>query len=253
MPRFFVPRTQIENNKISLLGDDAHHAARSLRMAQGDNVKVCCAEDGMEYDCTVVGFDSDREVFLSVNSCKHSESEPPVKIALFQALSKGDKLDTVIQKSVECGVSLIVPFESERCIAKMQSDTEDKKTERRRRIAAEAAKQSGRGILPEVRRTLRFEDMLTEIEKYPLVLFCYEGGMTEPLGKILAERLVQDVEGRYPDIALVVGSEGGFSSEEAKRAEAAGAVLTGLGKRILRTETAPIFAISCIICLAELM
>ncbi len=252
MPRFFISSEQIDGDKITLAGDDAHHVARSLRMAAGECITVCCTADASEYECTIDGFDADKQVFLNILSKSSALTEPPMKITLFQALSKGDKLDTVIQKSVECGVSLIVPFESERCVVKAKDESEARKTERRRRIALEAAKQSGRGILPDVSTTLTFDNMLSEAEKYPLVFFCYEGDGTQPIGKLLAKYIVADADGKYPNVALIVGSEGGFSPEETAKAAERGFLLTGLGKRILRTETAPIFALSCIICAAEL-
>ncbi len=252
MPRFFVRQDQIENGVITLTGDDAHHIARSLRMAVGETVTVCDMQAN-EYTCRIAEFEDDVRVSAEILSVTRSETEPPLRITLFQALSKGDKLDTVIQKAVECGVWRIVPFESERCVVKVKADAEERKTERRRRIAAEAAKQCGRSIVPEVTPTVLFADALNMAIESKLRLFCYEGDGTQPLGRVLAERLVSDADGRYPDVAVVIGSEGGFSVDEARRAQEAGLLPIGLGKRILRTETAPVFALSCIICAAELM
>ncbi len=251
MPRFFIRQNQIEENTLALIGEDAHHVARSLRMAVGDGITVCDMQ-GNEYDCKITGFEDDARVFCEILGKKRSDTEPPLKITLFQALSKGDKLDTVIQKAVECGVARIVPFESERCVVRCKADSEDRKTERRRRIAAEAAKQCGRGILPEVTPTVDFDTALELAKESELVLFCYEGDGTEPLGLILQNKLPRREDGRYPSVALIVGSEGGFSIDEAKRAQDNGACMAGLGKRILRTETAPIFALSCLIFATEL-
>ena len=167
------------------------------------------------------------------------DSEPPFRVHLYQALPKGDKLDTVIQKAVECGVCAVTPFESSRCIVRAKSDTEARKTERRARIAAEAAKQCGRGILPDVSPTVDFHTMLDDAAKSDLVLFCYEGEGTESLKSVL------ESSGNPRDIAIVIGSEGGFSVSEA---ESAAKVLksVGLGKRILRSESASGFALACI-------
>ncbi len=251
MPRFFIRQNQIEGNTLTLVGEDAHHAARSLRMAVGDGITVCDMQ-GNEYDCKITGFEDDARVFCEIMGLKSSDTEPPLKITLFQALSKGDKLDTVIQKAVECGVSKIVPFESERCVVRCKADAEERKTERRRRIAAEAAKQCGRSILPEVTPTVDFNTALDLAKQSELVLFCYEGDGTEALGRILSRELLRKDDGRYPSVALIVGSEGGFSLDEANRAKDSGAHMAGLGKRILRTETAPIFALSCLIFATEL-
>lgn len=246
MPRFFVTSSQIEGDTVTILGEDAHHLSRALRGAVGDTVTVCDMSR-MEYECKLTAFLPDR-VLGQILSATPSHTESPVHITLYQALPKGDKLDTVIQKAVECGVCRIVPFESERCIVRAKADSEERKTERRNRIAAEAAKQCGRGILPEVAPTVSFDEMLCQAASADNVLFCYEGDGTLPIGCLLAQ--IAPREGR--SLALVVGSEGGFSVAEAERARACGFAMTGLGKRILRTETAPLFALACIACYCEL-
>lgn len=251
MPRFFIRQQQVEGDVIRLVGDDAHHIARSLRMAVGDALTVCDMQ-GYQYECEVQAFDSDKEVLAKIISRSHADTEPKCRITLYQALPKGDKLDTVIQKAVECGVFEIVPFESERCVVRVKADAEERKTERRCRIAAEAAKQSGRGILPAVLRTVSFDEMLERAKKSAVKLFCYEGDGTQPLGKVLAEHLVAGENGEYPDVCVVIGSEGGFSLDEVVRAREAGFIPVGLGKRILRTETAPLFALSSIVFFTEL-
>ena len=245
MPRFFVRQEQVEGDRITLKGDDAHHIARSLRMAVGESITVCDMQ-GNEYECRISGFEEDVRVFAEILSVTHSDTEPPCKIYLFQALSKGDKLDTVIQKAVECGVYRIIPFESERCVVKAKDTAEDRKTERRRRIAAEAAKQCGRSIIPEVETTVSFEEMLRLASECDVRLFCYEGDGTRPLGQVIRERLIPDSEGKYPTVAVVIGSEGGFSHKEVGAASEYGMETVGLGKRILRTETAPVFVLSAL-------
>lgn len=247
MPRFFIQKNQIDGNAVILTGEDAHHIARSLRMAVGDELTICDS-DGQEYQCVIESFDGDRSVRADILTCVSSQCEPVCHVTLFQALPKGDKLDSVIQKAVECGVWKIVPFESERCVVRIKSENEARKSERRNKIAAEAAKQCGRGRVPEVGTAVSFDTMLREAQVHDLCLFCYEGGDTEPLGRILSEKLC----GKACRIAVVVGSEGGFSEAEAEKARKAGMRMTGLGKRILRTETAPIFVLSCIVCDTEL-
>ena len=250
MPRFFIRQNQIDNNKIRILGDDAHHISYSLRMAVGESVTVCDMQ-GVEYDCKIESF-LDGEVVLNVENSRASENEPKITVRLFQALPKGDKLDSVIQKSVECGVCEIVPFESERCIVKIKGDAEDKKTARRQRIAEEAAKQSGRSVIPTVSRSVSFDEMIKRASESNVTLFCYEGDGTLPLGKILKD-IDLEKRGRDFAVSVVIGSEGGFSLAEVERAREAGFILTGLGKRILRTETAPIFVLSTLVCFTELM
>ena len=251
MPRFFVRQDQIDGDVITLRGDDAHHIARSLRMAVGEDITVCDMQ-GNQYDCTINGFDEDRAVFANINSRSCAETEPPCKIHLFQALSKGDKLDTVIQKSVDCGVFCIVPFESERCVVRMKDGAEERKTERRRRISAEAAKQCGRGIIPEVEDTLTFSRMLDRAMECDVRLFCYEGDGTVPMGRVVGEAVKAKADGSFPSVAVIIGSEGGFSQKEVAAAKERGMHLVGLGKRILRTETAPIFVLSALAFATEL-
>lgn len=246
MPRFFVRSSQIESGIVTITGDDAHHISRALRMAAGEHITVCDMQSH-EYDCRLTAFLPDR-VCAEVLSVRERATEPPVHLVLYQALPKGEKLDTVIQKAVECGVSRVVPFVSERCVAKEKPETEARKTERRARIALEAAKQCGRGVVPTVSAALSFRDMLAAAKTADVCFFCYEGDGTEPLGRLLAAH-------RPPngaEVALVVGSEGGFSLSEAAAAREAGFLMTGLGPRILRTETAPLFALAAISCAWEL-
>lgn len=245
MPRFFVRQNQIEDGMIKLIGDDAHHIARSLRMAVGESLTVCDMQ-GNQYECEISDFQEDRTVYARIVSVTNTDTESPCKIHLFQALSKGDKLDTVIQKSVECGVYSVTPFESERCVVRIKDGAEDRKTERRRRIAFEAAKQCGRGILPEIGDTLTFSQMIERANECDVVLFCYEGDGTVPLGRVINEKLSPDSNGNYPSVAIIIGSEGGFSISEVEVAKVKGMHLVGLGKRILRTETAPVFVLSAL-------
>ena len=124
MPRFFVNKSNIEESKIIIDGVDAHHIARSLRMAEGEEFVVCDGE-GAEYRCTLTRI-RDEECECQVIEALKSNTESPVRITLCMAYPKGDKLDTVIQKAVECGASAIIPFESERCVVKAKADAEDK-------------------------------------------------------------------------------------------------------------------------------
>lgn len=249
MPRFFVEKSNIRDGVVTVSGEDAHHISRALRMAAGERITVCDAQ-GTDYLCVLTGFLPDR-VLANVVETRPTETEPPYRITLYQGLPKGDKLDSVIQKAVECGVSRVVPFESERCVARIgQGEGERQtKTARRNRIAAEAAKQCGRGILPEVAPAVPFRAVLGQAGQSDLALFCYEGEGTEPLPRVL-ERVRK--EGLPRTVALLVGSEGGFSPAEAEAARAAGWIPVGLGKRILRTETAPVFALAALCCGLEL-
>ncbi len=246
MPRFFVRSTQIVQNTVTVTGEDARHISRSLRMAPGEEITVC-DESGKVYKCLLSGF-TENTVTARIVAEMEEGPEPPCRIWLYQALPKGDKMDTVIQKAVESGVFAVVPFESERCIVRAKKEAEAHKTERRRRIALEAAKQCGRAIVPEVTSTIAFSEMLCHAAEADLTLFCYEGEGTVSIGKLLQMPNIRAVG----SIALVIGSEGGFSDKEANAAREKGFLMTGLGRRILRTETASGFALACISCVTEL-
>jgi len=249
MPRFFVTPDQISDGVVTLTGNDAFHVSRSLRMAVGEHITVCDAS-GHDYDCVLSSFtDTVKADIVSVSDCA---TEPPFRAILWQALPKGEKLDSIIQKSVECGAYEINLFSSERCIAKTDPASEKKKDERRNRISLEAAKQCGRGIVPRVNRTVTFDQMLEMAKRADLCLFCYEGKSTTPLGKIINEYMKSNTDGKIPTVTIVVGSEGGFSEAEAERAKNAGLTLTGLGGRILRTESASPFVLASLVCCFEL-
>lgn len=242
MPRFFVKKNQIDDIYITIYGEDAHHISRSLRMAVGEHITVSDSLE-FEYDCILETF-ADTYVKARIVEKYLSQNESPVKIHLYQALPKGDKLDFIIQKAVECGAYDITPFESEYCVVKVKKEAEERKTERRNKIALEAAKQCGRGIIPKVNSSISFERMLGEASLFDTVLFCYEGKGTEPLGKIL--RAIKSKR-EIKDIAIIIGSEGGFSKEEADKANQKNFYSIGLGKRILRAETAAVFALSALV------
>lgn len=245
MPRFFVTKDQIENGKVTLIGDDAHHISRSLRMAAGEQIVVCDMQKN-EYVCILDEFLPDR-VTANVISSSKSDTEPLYVANLYQALPKGDKLDLIIQKAVECGVSSITTFNSDRCIAKDKDDG-DKKLVRRQRIALEAAKQSGRGIVPAVMPSVSFKEAVSRAAEADIALFCYEGDSTEPLKSFLSrKRRELEANGTTePTVSIVIGSEGGFSIPEVELARSKGLVPIGLGKRILRTETASSFVLACL-------
>ena len=249
MPRFFIRANQIEDGIVTLLGDDAHHISRSLRMAAGECITVCDMQKN-EYECELTDFLSDR-VLAKILTSRASDTEPPYYAHLYQALPKGDKLDSVIQKAVECGASEITTFESERCIVRAKGENESKKVERRQRIALEAAKQSGRGIVPTVNPTISFSEMCRRASDADIALFCYEGDGTESLSTVL-QTSIDKLTKPNPTVAIIIGSEGGFSLAEAEKICSMGILPVGLGKRILRTETASGFALACLVYALEM-
>ena len=250
MPRFFVTKDQIEGDIVTIKGDDAHHISRSLRMAAGEHITVCDMQK-YEYECELCDFLPDCVRARVINTV-HAETEPPYEVHVFQALPKGDKLDSIIQKAVECGATAITTFESERCVVKVKDGGEEKKLERRRRIALEAAKQSGRGFVPAIHATVSFREAIRQAAQSDLPLFCYEGNEVESLSMRIADWKREHPSHTPGSISILIGSEGGFSTKEASMAVEAGLLSTGLGKRILRTETASSFVLACLVCAFEM-
>ncbi len=240
MPRFFIRQNQIEETDgqktVNILGDDAHHISRALRMAAGETVEVVDMQKNL-YLCELNGFFEGRVTALVISEGK-ADTEPPYTLRLYQALAKGDKMETIIQKSIECGACEIVPFSSERCVVKLDKKDEGKKIDRWQKIAKSAAEQSGRGIVPLVKPVLSFKELLSGLDG--TVLFCYEGEDALSIKEALKNTKIQG------DVSVIIGSEGGFSQKEAEQLRGAGAISVTLGKRILRCETAPVFALSCI-------
>ena len=232
MPHRYFTR-ELGGGQAALTGPDAHHLAHVMRARVGDTV-VLCGPDGLEYTGTVAAIAPGRVEF-TVSEGAPSKAEPDVRTTLFVGYPKQGKLEEIIRHSVELGVTEIVPFFSRYCVATPKK--EDVKNERYNRIAAEAAKQAGRAILPRVAPPLPdFAAVCRALSDFDKALFFYEGGGA-PLRELLQPGSVQR-------LALITGSEGGFCPEEARQAAAAGAVAVGLGPRILRCETAPLAALT---------
>lgn len=239
MPRFFVPSDNFSDSEVRITGDDAFHIARALRMAVGDSLTVCDMH-GSEYSCVVTKI-RDDECTCDIISVSEGKTESPVFISLYMAYPKGDKLEVVTQKAVELGASEIIPFESSRCVKKPKPEKAEKENLRLTRIAEEAAKQCGRSRLVKIQPSLSFSEMLTSAKSADAVLFCYEGDGARSLKDVLSS-----FDNNIKSIAVIVGSEGGFSLSEAAAARDAGAYIVNLGPRILRCETAPSYVLSSI-------
>ncbi|WP_367924830.1 16S rRNA (uracil(1498)-N(3))-methyltransferase [uncultured Ruthenibacterium sp.] len=201
--RYFT--TEIETDRAFLSGADARHLAVVLRAKPGMNVTLCDGQ-GTDYACCVRNADPDRVEMEIISRCP-SASEPSVPVTLYVGYPKQDKLEWIIQKGVELGAVNIVPFFSRFCVAAPKK--EEAKNERYNRIAFEAAKQAGRGVIPRVSMPLSYTQMLSEASSKDLALLCYEAG---------GEPLLSRLEGPVASLAIITGSEGGFSPEEAQAA-----------------------------------
>lgn len=240
MPRFFVK--QADPEQIVLTGEDAHHIGHSLRMRTGEMLTVCSG--GLDYACEIIRI-TEAEVFLHPVRITPCVSEPDISVTLYQAMPKQDKLAEIVQKSVELGVSEIIPVLTERCVARPSASDFEKKRQRLQKIALSAAKQSGRGIIPEVKNLISWKEMLADSRRQDLNLMLYEqqGGM----------RFEQALEPGAKKISLFIGSEGGISQGESEQAISAGFRPVWLGSRILRCETAPAAALAILMYLTKNM
>lgn len=230
MPRFFT--NDISGSSARLTGDDAWHIARSLRMRVGDMLTLCSGS--VDYTCAILSI-SDELIMLDVREASPCRTEPAIKLTLYQAVPKQDKLETIVQKAVELGAARVVPVLTSRCVSRPDAAGFEKKRVRLEKIAAEAAKQSGRGCIPQIGGLIDFEQAVRLISQSASPVMCYEKG-----GCSLSSIEFGD------ECSLFIGSEGGFSEEEAQEAQLAGIKTVWLGNRILRCETAPLAAISII-------
>lgn len=237
-PRFFTENIA-ESAVVS--GEDAKHVSQVLRMRPGD-LAVLCDGSGNDFLCRLCRTGA-QCVFEVLESAENS-AEPTIYVRLFQAMPKGDKMDFIVQKAVECGASEVIPILTKRCVSRPDAKQLAKKTERWNRIAYEAAKQCGRGIVPRVGETVDISALNTMLSAENTGILFYERAQL-PLKKAVTE-FCRNVD-------IVIGSEGGFEPAEAEALIAAGFAPASLGRRILRCETAPIAALAVLMNITDNM
>lgn len=228
MPKFFVLPKNITDNQIIIDGDDAKHIKNVLRMREKESITVCDGNEN-DYECEILSF-GENLVSLRINSKNRCFAEPNVKVTLFQGLPKADKMELIIQKCVELGIDKIVPVETEHTVVKLDKK-EQKKLDRWRKISESAAKQSGRGKIPEIGNILSFKEAISKTKEYDLSIIPYEKEEIKTL------KFIRD-EKECKSVAVFIGPEGGFSNDEVLAAKNCNIIPITLGKRILRTETA---------------
>ena len=236
MTRFFVNPEEMQPGFIVLSGANAAHA-KVLRLKMSEQVLVCDG-NGTECVCTVSDISADQ-ISLVVNSRRESESEARVRSSVYMAFPKSDKLEHVIQKATELGVYEIVAFPSLRCVSRPDEKSVKKKVERWQKIAASAAEQSGRGIIPQVIVLDSFEKALERAALADKAILFYENERATTLTMSLNAS-------DFTTISLITGPEGGLDSREVEKAKSAGLEICTLGSRILRCETAPLCALSAV-------
>lgn len=247
MPKFFVKSNQVNNDEIFILGEDVNHIKNVLRMKIGDTFNVCdelCSENYLvEIDC----FEKDR-IICRIKEKIQNNSESNVKVHIYQGLPKADKMEFIIQKSVELGVYKITPVEMKRCIVKLDNKDKVKKIERWQKISEVAAKQCGRDIIPQICTLKNIKEICNEFKEYDVVLICYENEKDTYLKDVL-----KNVKSNFDydkkeelRVAVVIGPEGGLDINEVEYMKQNNAIVVSLGNRILRTETVGLNLLSII-------
>ena len=234
MTRFFVTPEEMQDAFLVLTGENAQHA-KVLRLKNGEEVLVC---DGQGFECLCSVTDA-ASMELTVVERRASGTEAAVKVSVYMAFSKGDKLEHVIQKATELGAYEIVAFPSARCVSRPDDKSLKKKLEQWQKIAASAAEQSGRGVIPQVLVLPSFTEAVNRAIQADKALFFYENEHATTLRMALEE-------GTWHTVSLLTGPEGGLEEKEVEQARKAGMAVCTLGSRILRCETAPLCALSAV-------
>ena len=236
MTRFFVSTEEMSAHFITLTGENAQHA-KVLRLKTGEQVLVC---DGNNRECLcTVDSVSNQEVQLSVVACRESVTEATVRVSVYMAFPKADKLEHVIQKATELGAYEIVTFPSSRCVSRPDEKSLKKKLERWQKIASSAAEQSGRGRIPQVIALGSYAEALKRAGDSDLAILFYENEHATTLRMALES-------GTYRSVSILSGPEGGLEEKEVSQAREAGLRICTLGSRILRCQTAPLCGLSAI-------
>lgn len=241
MPKFFVPTNQIEKDKIVIQNDDVNHIKNVLRAKVDDKIDICDYNTSKNYVCKI------EEIEDKVIRCKiieeiDSNVESEVKVSIFQGIPKADKMELVIQKSVELGAYDITPIEMKRCVVKLKEKDKTKKIQRWQKISEVAAKQSGRDIIPNINNIININKLCESLEKYDLVLVAYENEKINTL----KNELTKIKNNKKVKIAVIIGPEGGIDKAEIEQLEKYNAKIVTLGNRILRTETVALNMLSII-------
>lgn len=242
MQKFFVEENQIRDNKIIIAGTDVKHISNVLRMEKGEKIQICDKDTIKNYIVKIEDIETDKIITNIVEELQTS-IESNVEIDLYQGLPKADKMELIIQKTTEIGIYKIIPIDMVRCVVKLDEKDAKKKIERWQKIAEGAAKQSKRDIIPQVENKIKLKEVIDKIKDYDIFIVAYE----EETNRSLKTNL-RDIKNKSNyKIGILVGPEGGIDSKEIEILKENGAKVVTLGKRILRTETAPIVMVGNII------
>ena len=239
MPRFFVKTNQINNDNIDIIGEDVKHIKNVLRKQIGDKIEVCNQDTGDSYKCEIENFSED-EIKTNIIE-KLTNIQERVEVDIYQGLPKSDKMELIIQKSVEIGANAIIPVNMKRCVVKLEGKDESKKIDRWQKIAESAAKQCGRSFIPEVKHLANVKDICNLINEYDAIIVAYENEKDNTLKSELKKLNSENLK-----IGIVIGPEGGFEESDVNILRENGARIVTLGNRILRTETVALNVLSIV-------
>ncbi|GGM31185.1 ribosomal RNA small subunit methyltransferase E [Paraliobacillus quinghaiensis] len=240
MQRYFVPAINFSDNTVTIEGDDVHHITRVMRMESGDEI-ICNHPSGKAAICKILTV-SDQEVVVSINNWLEQSAELPIHVTVAQGLPKGDKLELILQKGTELGATGFIPFQASRSVVKWDNKKVAKKIERFKKIVKEASEQSHRTILPHVESIETIQSLVANSAFYDHKFVAYEETTRELPTKKLSYYFDQITTGEK--VLICIGPEGGFSESEITKLHTAGFESIRLGPRILRTETAALYALA---------
>ena len=247
MPKFFVRQNQVDDGKIVINGQDVKHIRNVLRAKVGEELEICNSETGENFLCSILEFNKDK-IWCNIEQKIQEETESNVKVTIFQGLPKADKMEYIIQKSVELGVYDITPVDMKRCVVKLDEKNANKKIERWQKISEVAAKQCGRNIIPQINNVINIKKLCEIVENYDIVLVAYENEENNSLKNELSQikSTIINNQSQELKIGIVIGPEGGLEKQDVENLERSGAKIITLGKRILRTETVALNVLSII-------
>lgn len=239
MPKFFVKQEQIKEDTIIIIGQDVNHIKKVLRGKIGDELQICNSQNGENFLCEIENINNE-DILCKIKEKIEEKVESNIEVTIFQGLPKSDKMEYIIQKSVELGVYDITPVEMKRCVVKLDEKDKNKKVLRWQKVSEVAAKQCGRDIIPKINNVINIENVYDLIQKYDIVLVAYENEKENTLKeqiRNIKETIIQDKNESNIKIGIVIGPEGGLDIKEVEKMHENEAKIITLGKRILRTET----------------
>lgn len=245
MPKFFVKEEQIKDNEIIIIGQDVKHIKKVLRAKIGDELQICNSQNGENFLCEIQDLENE-DITCKIKEKIQEKVESNIEVTIFQGLPKADKMEYIIQKSVELGVSNITPVEMKRCVVKLDGKDKIKKIERWQKISEVAAKQCGRDKIPQINNVINIQNICNLILEYDILLVAYENEKENTLKEQIEKLKKQNNSESKIKIGIVIGPEGGLEENDVNKLKENGAQIITLGKRILRTETVALNILSII-------